>query len=55
MKIVLRAVGLLFVAVGLFCFATGTGFLTGLHNAAMVDYGAGIVAMGFGLVWFGWR
>ena len=55
MKIALRVVGLLFVAVGLFCFAKGTGWLTWPHNAAMVDYGAGSVAVGFGLVWFGWR
>jgi hypothetical protein len=55
MKIVLRVVGLLFVAVGLVCFANGTGWLTWPHNAAMVDYGAGIVAVGLGLVWFGWR
>jgi hypothetical protein len=55
MKIALRVVGLLFVAVGLFCFAKGTGWLTWPHDAAMVDYGAGIVAVGFGLVWFGWR
>jgi hypothetical protein len=55
MKIFLRVVGPLFVAVGLFCFAQGTGLLTWPHNAAMVDYGAGIVAVGFGLVWFGWQ
>ncbi|SHG24897.1 hypothetical protein SAMN05444169_1397 [Bradyrhizobium erythrophlei] len=55
MKIVLRVVGPLFVAVGLFCFAQGTGLLTWPHNTAMVDYGAGIVAVGFGLVWFGWQ
>ena len=55
MKIVLRVVGPLFVAVGLFCFAQGTGLLTWPHNAAMVDYGAGIAAAGFGLVWFGWQ
>jgi hypothetical protein len=55
MKIGLRVVGLVFVAVGLFCFAKGTGWLTWPHNAAMVDYGAGIVAVGLGLVWFGWR
>jgi hypothetical protein len=42
MKIVLRVVGPLFVAVGLFCFAQGTGLLTWPHNAAMVDCGAGI-------------
>jgi hypothetical protein len=55
MKIVLRVVGPLFVVVGLFCFAQGTGLLTWPHNAAMVDYGAGIVAVGAGLVWFAWR
>jgi hypothetical protein len=55
MKIVLRVVGPLFVAVGLFCFAQGTGLLTWQHNAAMTDYGAAIVAVGAGLVWFGWR
>jgi hypothetical protein len=55
MKIVLRVVGPLFVAVGLFCFAQGTGLLTWPHNAEMVYYGAGIVAVGAGLVWFAWR
>ena len=55
MKIVLRVVGPLFVAVGLFCFGQGTGLLTWPHNAAMVYYGAGIVAVGAGLVWFGWQ
>ena len=55
MKIVLRVVGPLFVAVGLSCFAKGTGLLTWPHNAAMTDYGAAIVAVGAGLVWFGWR
>ena len=50
MKIVLRVVGPLFVAVGLFCFAQGTGLLTWPHNAAMVYYGAGIVAVGAGLL-----
>jgi hypothetical protein len=54
MKIVLRVVGPLFAG-GLFCFAQGTGLLTWPHNAAMVDYGSGTVAVGFGLVWFGWR
>jgi hypothetical protein len=43
MKIVLRVVGPLFVAVGLFWFAQGTGLLTWPYNAAMVDFGAGIV------------
>jgi hypothetical protein len=54
-KIFLRVVGPLFVVVGLFWFAQGTGLLKWPHNAAMVDYGAGIVAVGIGLVWFGWR
>ena len=55
MKIVLRIVGALFIAVGLFWFVRGTGLLRWPHNAAMVYYGAGIVAVGAGLVWFGWR
>jgi hypothetical protein len=25
------------------------------HNLAMVDYGAGVLALGIGLVWFGWQ
>ena len=50
MKVVLRVVGPLFIAVGLFRFAQGTGLLQGSHNAAMIDYGAGIVALGIGLV-----
>jgi hypothetical protein len=52
MKIVLRVAGPLFIAVGLFLFAQGTGLLQGSHNVAMIDYGAGIVALGIGLVWF---
>jgi hypothetical protein len=55
MQIVLRVVGPLLVAVGLFWFAQGTGLLTCPYDAVMVDYGAGIVAAGFGLVWFGWQ
>jgi hypothetical protein len=55
MKIVLRVAGSLFIAVGLFLFAQGAGLLQGSHNVAMIDYGAGIVALGIGLVWFGWR
>ena len=55
MKIVLRVVGPLFIAVGLFWFAQGTGLFQGPRNAAMIDYGAGVVALGIGLVWFGWR
>ena len=45
MKIVLRIVGALFIAVGLFWFVQGTGLLQGSPNVAMVDYGAGIVAL----------
>jgi hypothetical protein len=52
-KIVLRIVGPLFIAVGLFWFARGTGLLPWPHNLAMVDNGAGVVALGIGLVWFG--
>ena len=55
MKIVLRVVGSLSIAVGLFWFAQGTGLLPRPHNLAMVDYGAGVVAIGIGLVWFGWQ
>jgi hypothetical protein len=54
-KIVLLVVGPLFIAVGLFWFARGTGLLPWPHNLAMVDYGAGVVALGIGLVWFGWQ
>ena len=49
MKIVLRIVGPLFIAVGLFWFARGTGLLPWPHNLAMVDYGAGVAALGIGL------
>jgi hypothetical protein len=55
MKIVLRVLGPLFVAVGLFLFAQGTGMLTWPRDAAMINYGAGIVAVGFGLVWLAWQ
>ncbi len=50
MKIVLRVAGPLFIAVGLFWFA-----LPWPHNSATVDYGAGVAAVGIGLVWFGWQ
>jgi hypothetical protein len=55
MEIVFRVGGPLFVVGGLFWFAQGTGLLTCPYNAAVVDYGAGIVAAGFVLVWFGWQ
>jgi hypothetical protein len=55
-KILIRVVGPLLVAVGLFWFAQGTGLLThDPYNAAMVDYGAAIVAAGLGLVSLGWQ
>src|ERR1700704_118026 len=41
--------------VGLFWFAQGTGLLPWPHNSAKVDYGAGVAAVGIGLVWFGWQ
>jgi hypothetical protein len=52
MKIVLLLVGPLFIVVGLFWFGQGTGLFSGPHNAALVDAGAGFVALGIGLVWF---
>jgi hypothetical protein len=52
MKIVLLVVGSLFIVVGLFWFGQGTGLFSGPHNAALVDAGAGFVALGIGLVWF---
>jgi hypothetical protein len=50
MKIVLLVVGPLFIVVGLFWFGQGTGLFSGPHNAALVDAGAGFVALGIGLV-----
>jgi hypothetical protein len=55
MKIFLGVVGPLFIAVGLFWFAQGTGLFPGPHNAVLKDGGTGVVALGIGLVWFGWR
>jgi len=49
------AVRALFIAVGLFWFGRGTGLLGWPHNAAMVDYGAAVTALGIGLMWFAWR
>jgi hypothetical protein len=55
-KIVIRVVGPLFIAVGLFWFAQGTGLLASSpYNAETVDFGAAIVAVGFSLVWLGWQ
>jgi len=53
MKIVLLAVGPLFIAVGLFWL--GQGMLAGPHNALLIDAGAGAAALGIGLVWFALR
>ena len=42
----------LFIAFGLFWFGQGAGLFSGPHNAALIDVGAGVVALGIGLVWF---
>jgi hypothetical protein len=55
MKIVLLVVGPLFIAVGLLWFGQGVGLLPGAHNAVLIDAGAGVVAIGIGLVWFALR
>jgi len=55
MKIVLVVVGPLFIALGLFWFGQGAGLLSGPHNAVLIDVGAGVAALGIGLVWFALR
>ena len=55
MRIVLLVVGPLFIAVGRFWFGQGTGLLAGPHSAVRIDAGAGVVALGIGLVWFALR
>jgi hypothetical protein len=55
MRIVLLVVGPLFIAVGLFWFGQGKGLLAGPHNAVLIDAGAGVVALGIGLVRFALR
>jgi hypothetical protein len=55
MKIILMVVGPLCIAVGLFWFGQGTGLLSAPHNAVLIDGGAGVVALGIGLVWFALR
>jgi len=55
MKIVLKVVGPLFIALGLFWFGQGAGLLLGPHDAVLVDVGAGVAALGIGLVWFAFR
>src|SRR5260370_8879504 len=52
MKILLRIVGALFIAVGLFWFGPGAGLLGWPHNAALGDYGAAVTALGIALTWF---
>jgi hypothetical protein len=55
MKIVLLIVGPLLLVAGLFCFGQGTGLISGLHNAVLLDAGAGAVALGIATVWFALR
>jgi hypothetical protein len=55
MKIVILVVGPLVIALGLFWFGQGVGLLSGLHNALLIDAGAGAIAVGIGLVWFALR
>jgi hypothetical protein len=55
MKIILLVIGPLFIAVGLFWFGQGVGLFSGLHNAVLIDAGAGAIAVGIGLVWFALR
>jgi uncharacterized membrane protein len=55
MKIVLLVVGPLIIAIGLFWFGQGVGLFPGPHNAVHIDAGAGVIAIGIGLVWFALR
>jgi hypothetical protein len=55
MKFILPVVGPLFIAVGLFWFGQGVGLFSGLHNAVLIDAGAGAIAVGIGMVWFALR
>jgi hypothetical protein len=55
MKLVPLVIGVPLTLVGLFWFAQGTGLLPWPGNAAMIDYGAGVVALGIALIWFSWR
>jgi hypothetical protein len=55
MKIVLLIVGPAIITLGLFWFGQGIGLLPGPHGALQIDGGAGAVALGIGLVWFGLR
>jgi hypothetical protein len=55
MKVVLLVVGLPFIVLGLFLFGQGVGLVSRPHNAVLIDAGAGVVALGIGLVWFALR
>ena len=55
MKIVPLVVALPFVVLGLFLLGQGAGLFSGPHNAVLIDAGAGLVALGIGLVWFALR
>jgi hypothetical protein len=55
MKIVLVVVGPLFIALGLFWFGQAAGLLSGPHNAALIDVGTSVAALGIGLGWFALR
>ncbi|SDS21592.1 hypothetical protein [Bradyrhizobium canariense] len=55
MKIVLLAVGPLFLALGLFWFGQAAGLLSGPRNAALIDVAAGAAALGISLGWFASR
>jgi hypothetical protein len=55
MRIVLLVVGPLSIALGLFWFGQGIGLFPGPHGALLIDRGAGVMALGIGLVWFALR
>ena len=55
MKIVFVVVGLLFIVLGLFLVRTRGGVTLGPHNAVLIEGGAGVAALGIGLVWFAFR
>jgi hypothetical protein len=54
-EIVIRVAGPLLVVIGLFLFAHGTGWIACPYDAAMISYGAAVVAAGFAVVWLGWE
>ena len=55
MKIILKVLGPLFITLGLFWFGQGVGLFLGPHNAVLIDVGAGVAALGIGLVWLAFR